>query len=454
VSAVAQITKLKQDRAALIEQMRELTLVAESEERDLTSEEAQEFDRMELEADATEKRAARLEKLAGLEPAPEGRRINPNGDPAEWSGELSDDEKRQLEAQSFAARKVDLEEYRRQVYAGERPAPTTLAEFNEIRARASGVRPHDEPEYRWAWYRWLTTPDYRNLDLAETRVLSKASAGAGLNLVPTSFANTLVNALRETGVMRQISTVITTDSGETFQIPTVTAHGTAAWVAENAAFSASDETFGQGSLSAYKAGTLIKVSEELLQDAAFDLEAYIRNEFGLRIGILENTAYVAGDGSGKPTGVATQASAGVTAAGAAAITADELMDLYHSLLSPYRARATWLFKDSTIKLIRKLKTGVSGDNTYLWQPGLIAGAPDTLLGRPVYVDPDMAAATTGLVSVLFGDFSYYWIRDVNGIQFQRLNELYAENGQVGFRAYHRTDGKLQNTAAIKKLTQA
>jgi HK97 family phage major capsid protein len=107
--------------------------------------------------------------------------------------------------------------------------------------------------------------------------------------------------------------------------------------------------------------------------------------------------------------------------------------------------------DSTIKLVRKLKDTT---NQYLWQPGLQAGEPDTLLGKPVYADPDMPAATTGLVSALFGDFSYYWIRDVNGIAFQRLNELYAENGQVGFRAYHRTDGKLLNTAAVKKLTQA
>jgi HK97 family phage major capsid protein len=93
----------------------------------------------------------------------------------------------------------------------------------------------------------------------------------------------------------------------------------------------------------------------------------------------------------------------------------------------------------------------------LWQPSIQAGQPDTLLGKGVYVDPDMASASaisTGTISGLFGDFSYYWIRDSSGIAFQRLNELYAANGQVGFRAYHRTDGKLMNTAAVKKLTQA
>jgi HK97 family phage major capsid protein len=130
--------------------------------------------------------------------------------------------------------------------------------------------------------------------------------------------------------MRQISRVITTNSGEALQsrrcprtAPLVDGgergvHGVGRGVR-------------QATLNAYKAATLIKVSEELLQDSAFDLEAFIRDQFGQRIGVLENTAYVVGDGSGKPTGVTTQASAGVTAAGAAAITADELIDLFHSL---------------------------------------------------------------------------------------------------------------------------
>jgi len=415
------INQLLEERAGLIEEMRTITVTAEADSRDLTAEEAQEFDRRETAADELERRARRMEKLLGVTPAG-GRTIN--ADDPDDGGDGGD--------------------------GGEPEPPKTLAEFRE---RRSGVRPQDEAEYRVAFYNWITAADSSAVTHEEYRVLSKASAGAGLNLVPTDFRNELVNALREFGVMRQISRVITTDSGETMQIPSVTSHGTAAWTAENAAFTPSDEVFGQASLSAYKAATIILVSEELLEDSAFDLEAYIRQEFGLRIGILENTAYVVGDGSGKPTGVATQASAGVSFAGAAAITADELIDLYHSLLSPYRRNASWVFKDSTIKLVRKLKEG-GATGQYLWQPGLVAGAPDTLLGRPVYVDPDMAAATTGLISVLFGDFSFYWIRDVNGIAFQRLNELYAANGQVGFRAYHRTDGKLMNTAAVKKGTQA
>jgi HK97 family phage major capsid protein len=411
-----EVEELRQKRAGLLDEMRELTDKAEAEDRDLSAEETQEFERREADFDSFTQRIERIEKLEGY--GPKLTRSQVSGEPE--------------------TREMDEEP----------EAPQSFEEFNKQRR---GVKPQDSPEYRNVFFRWITARDERELDSAELRVLSKATAGAGLNLVPTAFQRELLVALRDFGVMRQISRVVSTDSGEALQWPTNSAHGTASWTAENAAYSASDETFGQATLNAYKAATLIKVSEELLADAAFDLDGFIRQEFGQRIGILENTAYVVGDGSGKPTGVSTQASAGVTAAGATAITSDELIDLYHSLLPPYRRNAVFVLKDSTIKLIRKLKDTT---NQYLWQPGLAAGQQDTLLGKPVYADPDMPAATTGLVSALFGDFSYYVIRDVDGIAFQRLNELYAENGQVGFRAYHRTDGKLLDTAAVKKLTQA
>lgn len=413
---VHEIETLRLKRAKAFEEMKELNDKALNEERDLSAEERESYDKIEADFDSLTEQVKRSEKLEGIAPR------------MERSAALPETE----------AREVDEE----------RKAPETFAEFN---AQRRGELAQDSPEYREAFFRWMTVQDERELEPAEVRVLSKASAGAGLNLVPTGFQNVLIDSLRDFGVMRQISRVISTDNGEALQVPAVSAHGTASWVAENGAYAASDETFAQATLNAYKAGTLIKVSEELLADSAFDLDGYIASEFGSRIGVLENTGYAAGDGSGKPTGVSTQASAGLTAAGAAAITAGELIDLYHSLLPPYRSNAVWVFKDSTIKLVRKL---ADSNGQFLWQPGLQAGAPDTLLGKAVYADPDMPAATTGLVSVLFGDFSYYWIRDVNGIAFQRLNELYAENGQIGFRAYHRTDGKLLNTAAVKKLTQA
>jgi HK97 family phage major capsid protein len=161
-----------------------------------------------------------------------------------------------------------------------------------------------------------------------------------------------------------------------------------------------------------------------------------------------------GDGSGKPTGVVNGSTLGKTAAATNAITADELMDTFYALGRAYRQNAAWIMHDSTIKAVRKLVTGVSGDKTYLWSPGLSAGEPDTLLGRPVYASQDMAEIATGNKVAVFGDMSYYYIGDRQSIGLQRLVELYSANGQVGFRIFKRTDGKLALAESVVHLKLA
>ena len=138
------------------------------------------------------------------------------------------------------------------------------------------------------------------------------------------------------------------------------------------------------------------------------------------------------------------------AASATAVTADELMDLFYSLKSPYRKNAVWILNDSTIKAIRKLK---DNNGQYLWQPSLVAGTPDTILGRPVKTSAYMPAIAAGAKTIAFGDFSYYWIADRQGRSFKRLNELYAANGQVGFLGSQRVDGKMILPEAVKVLVQ-
>lgn len=424
-----EIRRLFEERNSKINEMRAVVDKADDEKRSLTAEEQKEIETRETEIDRLDQEIKSRETV--IKRSQNTTDIRRFAEP--------EDTRDMDDARDEVAEFKSLNEYRRSL------SPNLYV---------------DSQEYRTSFYKMMTVSDQRELSGEELRVLSKASAGAGLNLVPTEFQRTLIDLLRFTGAMRNVATVLSTSDGAALQVPTVSAHGTAAWTAENAAFSASDETFGQKTLNAYKNGSLIKVSLELLQDAAFDLEGYIGREFAQRVGVLENTAYVAGDGSGKPTGVATSATAGITAASATAITADELLDLIYSLSPPYRRNAAFLMADSTVKILRKLKA--SGTGEYIWQDGLargeeasmLGGAPSMLWGYPVYSDPDMPAATTGLVSVLFGDFSFYWIRDVDGIQIQRLNELYAENGQIGFIVYHRTDGLLVNTAAVKKLTQA
>ena len=271
-------------------------------------------------------------------------------------------------------------------------------------------------------------------------------------LVPDEYEHTLVEALMEENIFRSLAHIIRTASGER-KIPVVSSKGTASWIEEGGAFPESDDTFGQVTIGAYKLGTTIKISEELLNDSVFDLENYIAREFARRIGTKEEEAFFTGDGSGKPLGVLADkggAEVGVTAASATAITADELLDLYHSLFSPYRKKAVWVVNDSTIKAIRKLK---DNNGQYLWQPGLTANAPDTILGRPVKTSAFMPSIAAGAKSIIFGDFKYYWIADRQGRTFKRLNELYATTGQVGFLASQRVDGKLILPEALKVLKQ-
>ena len=268
-------------------------------------------------------------------------------------------------------------------------------------------------------------------------------------LVPDEFEHTLVEALEEENFFRSIATVIQTSSGDR-KIPVVATKGTASWIDEEGAYPESDDSFGQVSIGAYKVATMLKVSDELLNDSVFDLEAYISKEFGRRIGTKEEEAFFTGDGKGKPTGIfnaAGGASDGVTTA-AAGITFDDVMDLFYAVKSPYRKKAVWVLNDTTVKALRKLK---DNNGNYIWQPSVQAGQPDMILNRPYHTSAYVPEVAAGTKVMAFGDFSYYWIADRQGRSFKRLNELFAANGQVGFLASQRVDGKLILSEAVKTM---
>jgi len=268
-------------------------------------------------------------------------------------------------------------------------------------------------------------------------------------LVPSEFEGTLTTALEEENTIRQLANVITT-SGDR-KIPVVATKGTATWVDEEGAIPESDDGFGQVSLGAYKLATMIKVAEELLNDSAFDLESYIANSFGGRMGSREEEGFLIGDGTGKPTGIFAAtggAQLGVTAASQTTITLDEILDLFYSLKAPYRRSATFVMNDSTVKIIRKLKDSTG---QYLWQPSVKEATPDTILSRPLVTSAYAPEIAAGKKTVAFGDLGFYWIADREGRVFKRLNELYAANGQVGFMCTQRVDGKLILPEAIKVL---
>jgi HK97 family phage major capsid protein len=390
------LEEMRQKRGELIEGMQNILNKAESENRDLTAEEKSTYDSMETDQDSLADRIARADKLSGL------------------SNQIS--------------RTTDI--------------PVAITPDNGTAGRAFGTK-----EYSEAFFARM-----RVGGAADNRILNALQVGndsEGGYIVPEEFETMLVEAIQDINDFRGMVDVVAT-SGDR-NIPIESTLGVATWTAEEAPYGESDAAFARVILGAHKLGTIVKVSEELLQDSFFDLPGYLARNFGKRFGLAEEAAIVNGDGSGKPTGMVQGASAGITAAGAAAITSDELIDLYHSLKRPYRNNAAWIMNDSTIKIIRKLK---DNDAQYLWQQGLQAGEPDRIFGRPVIASDAMPAATTGNVSVLFGDASYYTLADRSGRVMQRLNELYAANGQVGFRMFERLDGKLTLAEAVKKLTQA
>nr|DAN92783.1 MAG TPA: major capsid protein [Caudoviricetes sp.] len=304
-------------------------------------------------------------------------------------------------------------------------------------------------EYRKSFWNAMRA---KNLSMDVAGALQVGTDSEGGYLVPDEFERTLIEALEEENILRSLAHVIQTSSGDR-KIPVVATKGTASWVDEEGAIPESGDSFGQVTIGAYKLGTMIKVSEELLSDSVFDLEAYISREFARRIGSKEEEAFFTGDGTGKPLGVLAEtggAEIGVTANAAATFTADEIFDLFYSLKAPYRRSAVFVMNDATVKALRKLK---DNNGQYLWQPSLTAGAPDTLLNRPVYTSAFMPVLEAGAKSILFGDLSYYWVADRQGRSFRRLGELFAPTGQVGFLATQRVDGKLILPEAVKVMQQ-
>jgi len=306
-------------------------------------------------------------------------------------------------------------------------------------------------EYATAF--WNHTRAKHDTMMPEVRNTLKVGVDTeGGYLVPDTFEKTLVQALGHDNVVRSHAHVFKTASGS-HKIPVVTSKGTASWIDEEGAIPDGDDTFGQQLIGAHKVGTIIKVAEELLNDSAFDLESYFATEFARRIGNKEEDAFFNGDGVNKPLGLLADnggAEVGVTTASATAITADEIINLFYSLDAPYRKKAVWIFNDSTMAAIRKLK---GNDGQYLWQKALHEGDHETLLGKRIYTSPYMPEIGEGNKTVLFGDLNFYWIGDRQGVTFKRLNERYADTGQIGFLATKRVDGKLILPEAVKVLQQ-
>ena len=323
--------------------------------------------------------------------------------------------------------------------------PTTHPVTNKPMGRkAENVAPTATDEYAGAFWNMIRN---QGDQFAVRNALSVGEDTEGGYTVPDEFERKLIQALEENNIFRQLATVIRTNSG-TRKIPIANDTMEAQWIDEGEEIPETNTKFGQTTLSAYKLGTMIKISNELLHDSAFDLASYIAARFGVCMGNAEERAFFTGDGDKKPLGILADvggAELGVTATAEDLVTFDEVFDLYYSLKSPYRRQAQFVCNETLLLQLMKLK---DRNDNYIWKPSLDVAKPDTILGRPIYTSSYMPAITGNATAdknkkvLLFGDFNYYWIADRKARTLKRLNELYAVTDQVGFIGTQRVDGKL------------
>lgn len=271
-------------------------------------------------------------------------------------------------------------------------------------------------------------------------VLQEGVDADGGYLVPEEMDSRIIETMEDENIMRSLATIITTTG--THKINVSSSMPAAAWVDEGEALTFGDGKFKQVILDAHKLHVGIKVTEELLYDSAFNLSSFISAKFGSALASKEEEAFLVGTGTGMPTGIFDATGGGTVASElAAAIKADDIIDLTYALKHPYRKNAVFIMNDKTVSTIRKLK---DSNGAYMWQPSYQLGKPDTLLGFKMYTS---AYAPEGAIA--FGDFSYYNIGDRGMRSFSELRELFAGNGMIGFLAKERVDGKLVLPEAVQ-----
>jgi HK97 family phage major capsid protein len=286
-------------------------------------------------------------------------------------------------------------------------------------------------EYNTKFVDYIRTRGVRN-DLQES------VAADGGYLVPTEFERVLYQARDDIDPIFELAGRISLGSLEK-NVPYVAARGAASIVSEGAAYPDNDDDFGLVVFHAYKYGRIVKATDEMIADSVFDIYTYAAESLGITIGEGQAPDLWTGTGTNEPEGVLTAAGVGVTAAGTAAVTADEIIDLYYSLKERYRKRATWCMNDTTVAAIRKMKAQGTGE--YLWAPGF-NGAPDTILGRPLRTSENIPTLAADSKVIAFGDIEAgYKIADRSGFEFKILTESYANTGKIGFRGGARMDGR-------------
>lgn len=288
--------------------------------------------------------------------------------------------------------------------------------------------------------------------------MSTTTPAEGGYTVATEYYRQLTQAMKAFGGIRNLATVIQTGTGAQMNFPTADATSEEGEiVGQNAAVTQGDTTFGNMSVDVYKySSKKIAVPFELIQDSMFDIEGYINQLLALRIGRITSKHFTTGNGTSQPRGVSTASTAGKTGVTGqtATVTYEDLVDLEHSVNPIYRAApgVGYLMNDDTVKVLRKIK---DLDGRPIFVPGYESsnpgGAPDRLLGRPIYISQEMPVMAADAKSILFGDFKRYLIREVMDLTlFRMADSNFILNGQIGFVAFNRQGGNLIDVGGAVK----
>ena len=424
--------ELIEQRQQALDELFNLREVMDTEKRDLNADENVKWEACNADIEQSERSISQLDELAKHE----DKQIDSHIVADRKAGSVSEDD-RVLAVNAWSREMAGLDISDEMRSAKERVSLKTNANTIDFRMFANAPK---------------------SMSDIEKRAGSSLVGSLGGYTCPVGFVSNLEKALLNFGSMRPLASILRTANGNDLEIPMNNdTSNSGSWVGQNSDMSSgTDAAYTNTLLKAHKVSSkVILLPLELLEDSAFDILNYTSELAGERIARSEESAFATGTGVAQPTGVITDSYLGVTAASATAITADEIIDLAHSVDPSYRnmPSTAFMMHDTIIKAIRKLK---GGDGQYMWQPGLQAGIPSILYGFPVAINQSAnSSLTTGVKTMLFGDFSKYQIRDVSSLSMQILRERYAEYGQVGVLVTMRVDGKLINagTNPIKHLIQ-
>ncbi|TGS70396.1 phage major capsid protein [Mesorhizobium sp. M3A.F.Ca.ET.201.01.1.1] len=273
-------------------------------------------------------------------------------------------------------------------------------------------------------------------------------------LAPSEFVADVIKGVVQFSPVRQAARVGSTSS-KSVMLPVRTGAPTAQWVTETQTRPETSPTYGQKEILVYEASCYVDISQQLVEDAAVDMNSELAFDVAQEFGRLEGAAFVTGDGVNKPAGFMSESTIGFSVSGSAATIADAngqangLIDLMYSLAPFYRNRSTWMMNGTTLAAVRKLK---DGQNNYIWQPALAVGQPETILSRPVVEAVDMPSQGAGLYPIALGDFeSAYRIYDRVSLSLLRDPYSQATSGLIRFHARRRVGGSTVLPEAIKKL---